>query len=205
MKKTLTILFLALAISASAKVDLAAICDSVSADQARFTALTNRFLVGDTTLTINEKCLVYYGSACGADFNPDAEYPALDRAYASTDWPRVLLMAEQALTADPCSLDLTIKALTAATQVDGLSQAKAETYRNRYWMLQDAIMASGMGLTPESPWILHSPDDEARWLRNVLRVNEIMERTTIQGLDAVKVKMNETPDPVILYFSIIKK
>lgn len=69
-------------------------------------------------------------------------------------------------------------------------------------MIGDAILCSGSGITPESPFKVITADDEARVLRNLLQVKEIVDRTTIQGMDAVKVRLEGAPDPIILYFDL---
>lgn len=196
----------ALSLTASARelvnIDYDKIKQEVSANPEQFRSLTNRFLIGDTTLTADQKAKVYYGHVFTPAYTPEKEYKELDNAYNSGSYGTALVLAEQGLTENPVSLDLTIRALVSATQIPGVAPAKIATLRSRYNMIGDAILCSGSGITPESPFKVITADDEARVLRNLLQVKEIVDRTTIQGMDAVKVRLEGAPDPIILYFDL---
>lgn len=183
-------------------VDYDKINADVSSNRENFLALTNRFLIGDTTLTPQQKATVYYGHAFTPGFTPDKEYEEVDKAYNSGAYGNALVLAEQALASNPVSLDLTIKALVSATQIEGISPAKIAALKARYNMIGDAVLCSGSGIIPESPFKVISTGDEARVLRNLLQVKEIVDRTTIQGMDAVKVRLEGAEDPIILYFDV---
>lgn len=196
----------AIAITATARelvnVDYDIIRQEVTDKPEAFRSLTNRFLIGDTTLTAQQKAIVYYGHAFAPEYMPDKEYKDLDNAYNSGSYGTALVLAEQGLAENPVSLDLTIRALVASTQIPGVAPAKIATLRSRYNLIGDAILCSGSGITPESPFKVIAADDEARVLRNLLQVKEIIDRTTIQGMDAVKVKLENATDPIILYFDL---
>lgn len=184
------------------EVDYDKISAEVSSNRENLLSLTNRFLIGDTTLTLEQKATVYYGHAFTPEYAPDKEYEDVDKAYNSGAYGNALVLAEQALASSPVSLDLTIKALVSATQIEGVSPTKIAALKARYNMIGDAILASGSGITPESPFKVIAAGDEARVLRNLLQVKEIVERTTIQGKDAVKVRLEGADDPIILYFDV---
>lgn len=208
MKRTLTTIIMAAALTLTApardlvNVDYGKIKHEVTANTEQFRSLTNRFLIGDTTLTANQKATVYYGHAFTPQYAPEKEYKELDNAYNSGSYGTALVLAEQGLAENPVSLGLTIRALVSATQIPGIAPAKIATLRSRYNMIGDAILCSGSGITPESPFKVITADDEARVLRNLLQVKEIVDRTTIQGMDAVKVRLEGADDPIILYFDI---
>lgn len=207
MKRLFTsIITAAILLTATARelvnVDYDKIRHEVTANPEQFRALTNRFLIGDTTLTADQKATVYYGHAFTPQYDPDREYKDLDNAYNNGSYGTALVLAEQGLADNPVSLELTIRALVSATQIPGIAPAKIAALRSRYDIIGDAILCSGSGITPESPFKVITPDDEARVLRNLFRVKEIIDRTTIQGLDAVKVRLDEAEDPIILYFDI---
>ncbi len=181
-------------------LDLDSIQAMVKTDPEGFRSLTNRFLIGDSTLTLREKATVYYGQAYTDGFNPHASYPLIEEAYGNGDYSTTLLLADQALATNPASLDLTVRALTSATQVKGISASKALMFRARYDIICDAILSSGLGNTAQSPFRVISDNDEARVLRNLFQVKEILGRTTVNGTDAVKVTVDDVADPIILYF-----
>lgn len=208
MRRILTTIIMAatLTLTATARelvnVDYGKIKQEVTANPEQFRSLTNRFLIGDTTLTADQKATVYYGHAFTPQYAPQKEYKELDNAYNSGSYGTALVLAEQGLAENPVSLDLTIRALVSATQIPGIAPAKIAALRSRYNLIGDAILCSGSGITPESPFKVITADDEARVLRNLLQVKEIIDRTTIQGMDAVKVRLDGAEDPIILYFDI---
>lgn len=209
MKKALFIVIACLAAAAAGlqarelvNVDYDKIKADVTANPGNLLSLTNRFLIGDTTLTADQKATVYYGHAFTDGYAPDKEHADVDKAYNEGSYGNALILAEQALAANPVSLDLTIKALVSATQIQGLAPSKVAALRARYNMIGDAILCSGSGIVPESPFKVIAATDESRVLRNLLQVKEIVDRTTIQGMDAVKVRLDGAPDPIILYFEV---
>lgn len=207
MKRLFTTLIMAaIVLTAAARelinIDYDNIKREVAASPEQFRSLTNRFLIGDTTLTTEQKATVYYGHAFTEGYAPDKVYSELDKAYNNCSYGTALVLAEQGLAENPVSLDLTIRALVSATQIPGIAPTKIATLRSRYNMIGDAILCSGSGIVPESPFKVISADDEARVLRNLLQVKEIVDRTVIQGMDAVKVRLEGAADPIILYFDL---
>lgn len=207
MRRILTTVIISAALTLTAareliNVDYDKIRQEVTNNPEHFRSLTNRFLIGDTTLTADQKATVYYGHAFTPQYAPDKEYKELDKAYNDGSYGTALVLAEQGLAENPVSLDLTIRALVSATQIPGIAPAKIAVLRSRYNLIGDAILCSGSGITTESPFKVITADDEARVLRNLLRVKEIIDRTTIMGMDAVKVWLDGAKDPIILYFDL---
>lgn len=182
-------------------VDLNRIKVDVLTNPEKYQALTNRFLIGDSTLTVDEMAIVYYGYAFTTDYDPTDRYDEIERAYGSLDYDRTWKLCFEALKYNPVSLDLTIKALVAANNgTDAKARALIPTLQNRYDLISTVILSSGMGTTTESPFIVINDDDLGRIIRNVICVESTVGRATVRNLDAIKVKMPTSDRQHILYF-----
>ena len=204
------ILFIALFIGASVcafassprvDVDLNRIKIEVAQNPGEYQALMNRFLIGDTTLTLDQVAKIYYGYAFSYDYDPTDHNDAVTRAYDSRDYAETWRLCEDALRINPVSLDLTIKALVAANNGnDEKARKNISTLQNRYAMLTDLILASGKGTSPESPFIVICEDDMGRIVSNVICVESTTGRATVRDIDAIKVKLPTSSRQHILYF-----
>lgn len=182
-------------------VDLNRIKVDVLTNPDRYQALTNRFLIGDSTLSVDEMSVVYYGYAFTTDYDPTDRYDEIERAYSEHDYDRTWKLCFEALKYNPVSLDLTIKALVAANNgTDARARALIPTLQNRYDLISTVILSSGMGTTTESPFIVINDDDLGRIIRNVICVESTVGRATVRNLDAIKVKMPTSDRQHILYF-----
>lgn len=200
------VLFMGAAISAFAAspridIDLNRIKIDVAQNPGEYQSLMNRFLIGDTTLTLDQVAKVYYGYAYSYDYDPTDRNEEIDRAYDSRDYQTTWRLCDEALRLNPVSLDLTIKALVAANNgTDEKARKKIPTLQNRYAMLTDLILASGKGTSPESPFIVLCEDDMARIVSNVICVESTTGRATVRDIDAIKVKLPTSSRQHILYF-----
>lgn len=207
LKRILSIaLFIGAAIGAFAAsprldIDLNRIKIDVAQNPGEYQALMNRFLIGDTTLTLDQLATVYYGYAFSYDYDPTDHNDEIDRAYDSRDYQTTWRLCDEALKLNPVSLDLTIKALVAANNgKDEKARQKIPTLQNRYAMLSDLILSSGKGTSPESPFIVICEDDMGRIIRNVICVESTTGRATVRDIDAIKVKLPTSSRQHILYF-----
>ncbi len=182
-------------------VDINRIKVDVATNPGNFSSLMNRFLIGDTTLTLDEMATVYYGYAFTSDYDPSDHYPAIEKAYGERDYTTTWSLAENALKYNPVSLDLTIKALVAANNSDNPEVRKMiPTLQNRYDLVSTVILSSGMGTTTESPFIVICDEDMGRIVRNVICVESTIGSATVRDLDAIKVKLPTSDRQHILYF-----
>lgn len=182
-------------------VDLDKIKFEVASRPSDFQSLMTRFIAGDTTLTLENLATVYYGYAFTPDYDPTVVYRDIENAYDRRDYETTWRLCERELRLNPVSLDLTIKALVAANNInDKHAKSMIGVLRNRYDMLSTIILTSGMGTTTESPFIVICDDDISRIVRNVICVESLIGRASVRNLDAIKIKMPADNREHILYF-----
>lgn len=194
------ITFLALAFPARG-VDYNAMEVEVAMHPERYRALLNRFVAGDTTLTSTELATVYYGYSFTPDYDPRETFDVITDAFDVKDYEQVALLTPDALVVNPVSLDLSVMALTAAERGAGeRSGMRAANLGLRCDMIATAILESGRGTSPDSPFKVISSADIGRLLRNVLGINIIIGRTKCGDVDAIKVTFPGSDRQHILYF-----
>ena len=182
-------------------VDLNLIKVGVTSHPGRYSELTNRFVSGDTTLTSNELATVYYGYAFTSDYDPTDHYNELTNAYTDGDYDKVWKLANQAMEYNPVSLDLTIKALVAANNINNPEARKMiPVLQNRYGMITRIILESGAGTDSDSPFIVICEDDISRIIRNVIGAESLLGNANIKGLEAIKITLPNDERQHILYF-----
>lgn len=200
-----TVLTAATAATAGNKinVDLDAIEQKVKSNPAGYTALLNRFVAGDTTLTIGEMATVYYGYAYTKDFNPDEHFDKARDAYRKKDYPVASYLSSEALVKNPVSLDMTVIGLVSATRstVERI-KANVPDLQARFDMLATIILSSGKGTDCDSPFMVLSADDTERIVKNVLGAQEIIGHAKVGTIDAVKMRFPGQDREHILYFSV---
>jgi hypothetical protein len=189
----------------SKDINVSAIKADVIAHTDNFTALLNRFSVGDSTLTNDEMAVVYYGYKPEESASTEAVTTALDEAFNKGDYSTAYVLADAALKSNAVSLDLIVKALVSASYS---SDAKAKTMipslQMRYSLVSEVILSSGSGVNSQSPFIVNSKSDEYRILRNVLKIEKLIGYSTIAGIEAAKFTMPDSTDENILYFKVLK-
>lgn len=206
-RKLLIILSLILSVASAhaerkiVDIDLNLIKVGITANPGRYNDLVNRFVSGDTTLTLNDMANVYYGYAFTSDYDPTDHYAELTKAYDDGNYETTWQLASKALNYNPVSLDLTIKALVAANNIDNAEARKMiPVLQNRYGMISEIILESGEGISPESPFIVICGDDITRIIRNVIGAESLLGSATIKDIDAIKVTLPDDDRQHILYF-----
>lgn len=183
-------------------IDLTAVAVSVRMNPGYYHTLLDRFLLADTTLSTGEMSTLYYGYPFTPAYSPDRNHAGVARAYDSGDYDAALRMADSALVAEPLSLDLSVTALAAADRIsrDGCLARRIVNLGRRCDLIATAILESGSGTTPRSPFLVTDPADIDRILRNVLGIDSIIDRTKVGDVLAIKVTFPGNPRRHILYF-----
>ena len=153
------ILFIALFICASLSsfaskprldIDLDKIRFEVAQNPAEFKALMNRFVSGDTSLSLEQLAKIYFGYAFTYDYDPTDTYDNINQAYEQLDYNTTWLLCSEALKVNPVSLDLMVKALVAANNgTNERARRDLPALRNRFSILSDMILSKGPGKTPQ--------------------------------------------------------
>jgi len=200
----LVTLFLLSASTLAAKqinVDLNKIAFEVTSDPGNFRNLTDRYLSGDMNLTPEEMAVVYYGYAYTTDYDPTDTFEDLENAYSAMNYPEVWRLSKEAMSVNPVSLDVIIKALVAANNIsDKEARDLIPALQNRYELLSNLILSSGKGTSAESPFIVICEEDMRRIVRNVICAETIIGRALIKQIDAIKILLPGSERQHILYF-----
>lgn len=186
-------------------IDIKAVERTVRENPDKYTALLNRFVAGDSTLTVGETAIVYYGYPFTDRYNPDEHFDKARDAYRRKDYPVASYLSSEALLKNPVSLDMTVIGLMAATHSDvERIQARIPALQIRFDKLATLILSSGMGTDSDSPFKVISADDTERIVRNVLGAKEIIGHAKVGDIDAVKMLFPGQDREHILYFDVVK-
>lgn len=190
-------------IGAMCAVDLTAVEVDTKMNPGQYNSLLERFINADTTMTEAELSAVYYGYAFTPSYDPREIYPEVSQAYESGDYKRALDLASEALTVNPVSLSLNVTALAAAhrlCQSACVDPTMVNTLGHRCDLLATAILKSGSGTTPDSPFVVIDETDINKVLRNILGIDSIVDRTKVGSVLAFKVTFSGSSRQHILYF-----
>ncbi|MCM1336668.1 MAG: DUF4919 domain-containing protein [Candidatus Amulumruptor caecigallinarius] len=205
MKKTaqmimavVTALIVALPMMGAERVKVTS--EGIKARMGERPALLEKFNKGEQ-LTPEDMAVVYYGQAYLPGKSVAESYPDVDAAYAKKDYPATLTLVDEVLRTNPVALNQLFRGyVCAASSTEPRIKARAASFENRINNICSVIYATGTGVTNDSPFIVLSKEDGAAFLRNYLQPEGIVDQTSIDKLDAYKVKWPGQNDPVIFYF-----
>lgn len=185
-------------------VDYTALDVDMSFNPAAYDNLLERFENADPSLDTSGVSRLYYGFVYTPAFDPHYSAPAMiTTAIESGDWTIALDMLSDALQDNTLSLDLNMKAAIAARNC---ADSAASSLMARVNMLVAAILASGLGTIPQAPFYVTSYDDAITLVREVFGARDIIGRSTVGEIDAIKFTLDDDPDRQhILYFNTYRK
>jgi len=185
-----------------AKVDYNALEVEMRMNPDRYRQLMERFENADTTLTNDELTFLYYGAAFTPSYAPGAKYTDIAQAIEDKNFEQASVLADKALQQDPMSLELNILALEASEKGanDAAHHIRTARLGFRCDMIANTILESGRGTNAHSPFVVTSEADMMRIMRNVLGVSQLMGRTTVGPIDALKFNLPGNDRMHILYF-----
>lgn len=182
-------------------VDLNLIKVNVTMNPEHYRNLMDRYLKADTTLRLDEMATVYYGYASTIDYAPDLTFPEIDEAIADENYDKAFRLSIEAAKEAPLSLPVLINVIKLMPQVELKENLDAYlNIRQRLEMLIGTILASGTGIRRELPFKVISEGDMMVILKDILNVEEIVGRSKIGEIDAVKITFPTNSREHILYF-----
>lgn len=182
-------------------VDLNLIKVNVTMNPEHYRELMDRYMKADTTLRLDEMATVYYGYAATMDYDPDLKFPEIDDAIAAEDFVKAYDLSVKAADEAPVSLPVLINVIKLMPQIDLKNNLSSYlNIRQRLEMLIGTILASGTGIRRELPFKVISEGDMMVILKDILNVGEIVDRSKIGQLDAVKITFPTNSREHILYF-----
>lgn len=182
-------------------VDLNLIKVNVTMNPEHYRELMDRYMHADTTLRLDEMATVYYGYAATVDYDPDLTFPEIEDAINVEDYARAYELSVEKAAEAPVSLPVLINVIKLMPQID--LKGNLDSYlniRQRLEMLIGTILASGTGIRRELPFKVISEGDMMMILKDILNVGEIIDRSKIGQLDAVKITFPTSSREHILYF-----
>ena len=184
-------------------VDYEVIKSVVDNHPEEFRALTSRFVEADTTLTPAEVAVVYYGHAFTPQYNPEADYADVMRAFEGNDMSLTVMLAEDALKSCPVSLPMLFKVFGCSVGSDVPAiKTRADNARQRLLMICDLILSTGTGVDQMAPYLVISEGDMNEFLSKYCQVAKEISRSDLGDEKAVKVRLDGIDDDVILYFDL---
>lgn len=186
-------------------INVDSIKTSVQSSPDDYRRLLNRFVVADTSLSVDELAVVYYGAPFFADIKAGRYEEKIDEAYSKRDFNLMYLLSDNALRENPVSLNLlAMTTISANNCEDASSIENVGNMQLRMAMLVSLIMVSGDGLSVESPLLVTSEGDRLVYLMYDSNIEEIEDQSIISDCVAVKVRYRGADQPVIIYFKEIK-
>lgn len=188
--------------AAQAKIDYNALEVEMRMNPDRYRQLLERFENADTTLTNDELTMLYYGAALTPAYAPDTKYDEITSAIEQKNYEQASVLADQALKEYPMSLKLNILALEASEKGSNDSAHHLRTARLGYRcdMIANTILESGRGTAAHDPFFVTSEADMMSIMRNVMAVENLLGRTTVGPIDALKFNLPGNDRMHILYF-----
>lgn len=183
-------------------VDLNLISVNVAMHPEHYRTLYDRYLAADTTLRIDEVATVYYGHPSMPNYAPDLTYTEIEEAVKAEAWQDAYRLSIEAAQLDPLSLGALVNVIKLTPNIE-LSGDNLNTYlimRQRLEMLVGTILATGTGISPDSPIKVISENDMMIILKDILAIDTIVDRTKIGKIEAIKVTLGASTREHILYF-----
>ena len=213
MKRVIFLLVIAIGALTNvyAQIEVSKVQAFVTQSPDEYKVLVDRFVKADTTLTLDELSMIYYGAPFCKDFTFGKYDAQLDELYNNASsveqYDVVGLVAQRALNENPTSFDLLVKAIVGVKNgSDKTAQEQLDNLRTRYTMIFKAISASGSGVTPEAPCYVTSQNDKLKYLSHAYGVVEVLEECEISNCVAVKVNYlsGEEMKEAIIYVKMVK-
>lgn len=182
-------------------VDLNLIKVNVTMHPDHYRELMDRYMQADTTLRLDEVATVYYGYAATIDYAPDLTFPEIDEAIEAEEYAKAFNLSIEAAKEAPVSLPVLINVIKLMPKIELRDNLDAYlNIRQRLEMLIGTILASGTGIRRELPFKVISEGDMMVILKDILNVGEIVGRSKIGDIDAVKITFPTNSREHILYF-----
>jgi hypothetical protein len=180
-------------------VDFKKIEDFVKKQHDQFESQMQRFIAGDTTLTLEEIANVFYGSDLSTDYSHEDAPEAMLKAIKNEDFDQAFELGRAKLEKSPASLDLLLKMMYCCDKLG--RDENALNYQTRAFQLIDIILASGDGRTCETAFKVVNISDEYTIIFGVFDM-EFKQQALMWPCDEMTLYANDPDDEVVLYFDV---
>jgi hypothetical protein len=166
-----------------------------------YRALLKRFEAFDSTLTLGDYRLIYYGSIFQKTFSvpADEKKREINGALQKKDYKGVSDLSDQVLDKAPMSLSGNFYKAIALLHLESDSSAVVR-YRDRYSQLVRAVLSSGDGLTCGTGFRVNSVADEYTIIYTWFGVEKFKGQSLIDHCDLLRVQPSDTWQKDEIYF-----
>lgn len=163
--------------------------------------LLRRFTADDTTMTLEDYRLLYYGAAFQKTYAvfKDENKKGFYEAMNAKDYEKAGHISDTMLMHDPISL-FGNYARAVSMYLADKTKTDYIVYRDRFRHLTDAIISSGDGLTCETGFRVNTVPDEYTMMYNYFYIEEIQSQALVSHCDKMTVKPVVTWKKETLYF-----
>lgn len=212
MKKLLTLAFiLSMSILLKAqeglKIDYSEIKAKVEDKNSStyYPILLQRFNDFDSTLTIDDYALIYYGfSFQDAYLKNQPDERALNKLQKEENYEDLILEAKKILSVNPVSLKAN-DCLIDALQETGRPETEWKKYQDRFRAIRRVIASSGNGMSCESAYKVIYVSDEYNMIYTYFDVEKVHSQKLSGLCDQFEVDPTEYLNSKVVFFDISRK
>lgn len=167
--------------------------------------LLKRFNDFDSTLTIDDYALIYYGFSFQDDYlknQPDER--ALNKLQKEENYEGLILEAKKILSVNPVSLKAN-DCLIDALQETGRPETEWKKYQDRFRAIRRVIASSGNGLSCESAFKVIYVSDEYNMLYTYYDVEKVHSQKLSGLCDRFEVDPTEYLNSKVVFFDISRQ
>ncbi|MEN5231869.1 DUF4919 domain-containing protein [Sphingobacterium faecium] len=167
--------------------------------------LLQRFNDFDSTLTIDDYALIYYGfSFQDAYLKNQPDENALNRLQKEENYEGLILEAKKILSVNPVSLKAN-DCLIDALQETGRPETEWKKYQNRFRAIRRVIASSGNGMSCESAYKVIYVSDEYNMIYTYFDVEKVHSQKLSGLCDQFEIDPTEYLNSKVVFFDISRK
>lgn len=167
--------------------------------------LLQRFNDFDSTLTIDEYALIYYGfSFQDAYLKNQPDERALNKLQKEENYEGLILEAKKILSVNPVSLKAN-DCLIYALQETGRPETEWKKYQDRFRAIRRVIASSGNGMSCESAYKVIYVSDEYNMIYTYFDVEKVHSQKLSGLCDQFEVDPTEYLPSKVVFFDISRK
>lgn len=171
--------------------------------------LLEQFSNFDSTLTLNEYKLLYYGSTFQKKYSPygaDSKESAFYKEYNTKNFKAAIPIGEEILKENPINVTLLFKLMVSHFQLD--EETKSKNYARSYYRLLDVIYNSGDGSSIKTAYVVINVSDEYQIISDLRLFNTsqaLVGVTDVLTIDTKNQKVEKGQKKIKeLYFNVSK-
>lgn len=180
-------------------VDYTAIEKFVNNQESSYNALVERFITGDTTLTLDEVKMVYYGSYFSPKYDYSDATDEINQSFRDKNYEEALKLLRNELATSPANLELLFMAMVSAIELE--EENEKELYTLKLRQLVDVIFSSGDGKSTKTALKVLEVSDEYIIINGVLGAR-VKQQALVGVCDQMTIYEEDPEETFDLYFDV---